>query len=109
LRFPLIEVSKMPVKENKIKVEIFGGNYLLKGEDDVEYMQKIASYVDKKMREIQESTGLISPLKIAILAALNIADELYKSSSTRKGISGAETVAAKKAFELIEKIEKELK
>ena len=97
----------MAQTEGRTKVEIFGMNYLLKGEKDAEYMQEIASYVDKKMRDIQQATDLISPLKIAILAALNIADELHKLAAGEK--DGIDTVVTKKAIELIDKIEKELK
>jgi len=101
----------MPNRENKVRVEIFGTSYHLKSEDDVAYMQKLAAYIDKKMKDMQQATGIISPYKIAILASLHIVDELYKSSSTKKReIDGDESSAvAKKAFELIEKIEKELK
>jgi len=95
--------------ENKVKVEIFGTSYLLRGEGDSEYIQEVASFVDKKMREIQQATGLISTLKIAILAALNIADELHKVSSGKKGSGGTDTAITRKAIELIDKIEKELK
>ena len=96
-------------KESKIKVEIFGTSYLLRGESDIEYMQELASYVDRKMREIQQETGIISPTKIAILAALNIADELCKTNPGKRESIGADTTLAKRAIELIDKIEKELK
>jgi len=99
----------MSNKESKIKVEIFGTSYILKGESDIEYMQELASYVDRKMREIQQETGILSPTKIAILAALNIGDELCKASPEKKRTMGADTTLAKRAIELIDKIEKELK
>lgn len=99
----------MSNKENKVKVEIFGSSYILKGESDVGYMQKLASYVDRKMRQIQEDTKIISPTKIAILAALNITDELLRSSPGKIETFGVDTALAKRAIELIEKIEKELK
>ena len=99
----------MSNKENKIKVEIFGTSYILKGESGTEYMQELASYVDKKMREIQQETGIISPAKIAILTALNIADELRRASPGKKEVVVGDTILAKRAIELIDKIEKELK
>ncbi|OIN98223.1 hypothetical protein AUJ66_01320 [Candidatus Desantisbacteria bacterium CG1_02_38_46] len=99
----------MSNKENKIKVEIFGTSYILRGESDIEYMQELASYVDRKMREIQKETGIISPTKIAILSALNIADELCKTSPKKKESISVDTSLAKRAIELIDKIEKELR
>lgn len=60
------------------KVKIFGMEYSLKVTETPEYIEKLASYVDRKMREISENSSLVSTLKIAILAALRIADELHR-------------------------------
>ena len=58
-----------------VQVEIFGQSYNLRGEGEVGYMQNLAVYVDNKMREIADATATVDSLKVAILAALNIADE----------------------------------
>lgn len=58
-----------------MQVEIFGQSYNLRGEGEVGYMQDLASYVDNKMREVADATATVDSLKVAILAALNIADE----------------------------------
>ena len=63
---------------SSIKVSIFGREYNVKGGSDEEYVKKLASHVDSVMREIAEKTGSLSSARIAILAALNIADELFK-------------------------------
>ncbi|MEW6684851.1 MAG: cell division protein ZapA [Candidatus Edwardsbacteria bacterium] len=74
-----------------IKVNIFGNEYNIKGEADLEYVQEVAKFVDLKMRQIAETTKTLSPTKIAILAALNIADELYQERiSKEKTISAIE-------------------
>lgn len=65
------------------KVEIFGQEYKIKGVGNPQYIQKIAGYVDKKMREIAHSSGIMSQSRIAILAALNITDELYQERDER--------------------------
>jgi len=98
----------MNKKETKLKVEIYGTSYILKGESDMEYMKELAAYVDRKMHEIQAETGLISPVKIAILTSLNIADELYKADPKNKDFTAPYDNMAKKAIDLIDKIEKEL-
>ena len=64
---------------NHLRVNIFGTDYALKAEDNQEYLIEIAKYVDQKMREIDRSQAISSNLKIAILAALNIADELHQT------------------------------
>lgn len=63
---------------NKVNVEIFGENYVVKGEESPEYIEMLASYIDKRMRLIQQRNPNLSTAKIAVLTALNLADELNK-------------------------------
>lgn len=58
-----------------VQVEIYGQSYNLRGEGASGYIQDLASYVDRKMREVSDATATVDSLKVAILAALNIADE----------------------------------
>ncbi len=70
------------------QVEIFGQSYNLRGEGDPKYITQIATYVDKVMHDVSENTGVADTLKVAILAALNIADDylsMKKKLSTEKG------------------------
>jgi cell division protein ZapA len=76
---------KMAEKSTE-KVEIFGQEYKIKGVGNPQYIHKIAGYVDKKMREIAHSSGIMSQSRIAILAALNIADELNQEREERKKV-----------------------
>ncbi len=61
----------------RVDVEIFGKVYTVRGEKDTEYVRRVAEYVDRKMREISQVTDTVSTSRIAILAALNIADEYF--------------------------------
>ncbi len=67
----------------QIKVNIFGSEYSLIGDDDENSVRQIAAIVDEKMREIDHSTNITSITKIAILAALNIAEELIQERQYR--------------------------
>ena len=64
--------------KNVVQVQIFGHSYTIRGEADQDYIMGVASYVDRKMREITEKLPVASLSKVAILASLNIADELFK-------------------------------
>lgn len=64
---------------NQLRVNIFGAEYVLKAAENQDEIKKIAEYVDKKMKEIDKSQEISSNLKIAILAALNIAEELFQN------------------------------
>ncbi len=61
-----------------VKVTIYGREYTLRGDAAPEYVQKVAQLVDRRMREIAEQSGIAVTSKIAILAAVNLADELLR-------------------------------
>ena len=61
-----------------IKVSIFGRDYNIRGDSNSEYIRTVAAHVDSVMRDIADKTGSLSSSRIAILAALNIADEMHK-------------------------------
>jgi len=69
--------------KNVVQVQIFGHNYTIRGEADQDYIMGVATYVDRKMREITEKLPVASLSKVAILASLNIADELFKERTQR--------------------------
>ena len=71
----------MSNQSQNLKVNIYGQDYVLKTTAEKEYIEKIASYVRTKMKEV-ENTGLdanAQQLRIAVLSAMNIADELFQS------------------------------
>jgi cell division protein ZapA len=66
------------MERNRVSVSIFGREYSLVSEVDPAYIKKAADYLDSKMREVAGSYPNITEAKVAVLAALNIADELFK-------------------------------
>ena len=80
------EDSRMAAKgTTSIDVEIFGGVYHVRGEQDPEYLRRLAEVVDGKMREISHHVPVVDSGKIAILAALNLADELLQCNNQQEG------------------------
>lgn len=65
-------------KKNKIHVDIYGQNYTIVGQASPHHMRMVASYVDNKMRQISEAGARLDSTKIAVLSAVNIADEYFK-------------------------------
>ena len=61
-----------------IQVEIFGQSYSIKAGSDRDYIRELAAFVDARMKDVQRGTGTSDGYKIAILTALNIADELNR-------------------------------
>jgi cell division protein ZapA len=63
-------------QNGSVRVEIFDQAYNLRGSDP-EHILKLAEYVDAKMRAVAEATNTIDTVRLAVLAALNIADEYH--------------------------------
>ncbi|NOZ75149.1 MAG: cell division protein ZapA [FCB group bacterium] len=68
----------MTDSESLVRVSIFGQEYTVKAPTDPNYIRQIADYVNAKMNEIKEKSATgPNPARIAILAAMNISDELF--------------------------------
>lgn len=70
-------------------VPIFGRTYYLRGDGDPGYLTELAELVDARMRSVAGTTGTADTLKVAILAALNIADEVLRSRRESSAPGGA--------------------
>jgi cell division protein ZapA len=73
-------------KDKLIQVEIYGQRYSLRADEDTEpgYVEHVAAHVDRKMKEIAQSTPTVDSLKVAVMAAVNIADEYLRMRNQRK-------------------------
>jgi cell division protein ZapA len=64
-----------------IRIEIYDQEYHVKGSLGPEYLEELAKYVDGKMRSIATRSHTVDSLRVAVLAALNIADEYHQMKS----------------------------
>lgn len=64
--------------KNVVRVEILGREYTVKSDEEPARVEKIAAYVNQKIREISGGPQTVSTLNAAILAALNIADDYFR-------------------------------
>ena len=62
---------------NHVKVAIYGQSYALGGDLDDAYVQELARYVDEKMSAVAATTHTVDSVRVAVLAAMAIADELH--------------------------------
>jgi cell division protein ZapA len=84
------------------QVEIFGQTYNVRAEGDSSYIHDLARFVDSRMKEVAERTATVDTTKIAILAALNISDDLHQREKSRKD---SPTDAVARAERLIQKLD----
>jgi cell division protein ZapA len=89
-----------------IKVEIYDQAYTVRSDGDPDYLKQLAEYVDQRMREISSGTLTVDSRKVAILAALYIADELHQ---LRKLHDQADEQLATRSAECAEMLDRLLK
>ena len=96
----------MPDENNTVQISIFGQEYSVKAPADPTYIKKIAEYLDEKMREVQSGFNPTqSSTRIAILAGMNIVDELFAAKKDGDVVSGE---VEEKVTSLIELIDENL-
>lgn len=89
-----------------VKVQIFGQTYSIRGELEEKYVQKLAQSVDEKMQAIADATGIVDTQKLAVLAALAIADELH---SLKTELTEEEELLREQAERCLTLVERALK
>ena len=85
------------------RVQILGQTFSVGGDLDEEYVQKLAAYVDEKMRAISEMTPTVDTQKIAVMAALAIADELHRLREERNDREELLKEQAERCLNLVER------
>jgi cell division protein ZapA len=88
---------------DNMKVEIYGQSYNVVGDLEPEYAEELARYVDGTMRAISRATGMVDSVKVAVLAALAIADELHTLRNNSGQNKDALRERAERCIQLIEK------
>ncbi len=71
---------------SSVRVEIYDQPYNLRGSDP-QYIFQLAEYVDNKMRVVAGQTQTVDSLRLAVLAALNIADEYFMLKRKYEGLT----------------------
>lgn len=92
-----------------VHVVIFGSEYSIKGDVDIETTREVARYVNSKMAEINENTASRDNMKIAVLSALNIAGELFELKAKQENGATQITELRDRAASIVKKIDTALK
>src|SRR5688500_14068405 len=90
----------------EVQVKIYNQTYKFKGDGNGEYITQLAEYVDRRMIEVSSGTLTADSLRVAILAALNIADELFKM---RKKLDQLDAALAERSSECADLLDGVLK
>lgn len=63
-------------KLNKLTVNIYNDEYVIKGQADQDHIERVANYVDRMMKQISQKNPGLSAKQLAVLTAINVTDEL---------------------------------
>ncbi len=88
-----------------IEIDVYGQRLALQGDGDEAYVQELVHYVEGQMDRVAQGLATTTPTKIAILAALNIADQLFKQEQRRQV---GEAEVERRAMGMLEGIEAQL-
>jgi len=87
-----------------VSVEIHGQRYPIRSALDAEYVARLALYVDEKMRAAAETTPTGDSLRLAVLTALNVADELFRCRAANRERTGEIAERAGELERLIDRL-----
>jgi cell division protein ZapA len=93
--------DKSVSSSSTVHVEIFGQTYTVKAGADPGYVEQLAAHVDAQMREVGKTAGAVDSVRVAVLAALNIADECFR---LRGQVQSADATVAARAEGLLKEL-----
>lgn len=96
--------GKSGAAEQSIRVEIYNQTYSIRSDGDNDYILNLAEYVDGKMREISSGTFTVDSLKVAILAALHIADEFHQLKNQQHQTDAQLAMRSAECTEMLDRV-----
>ena len=94
----------MTDKAHLVQVEIFGQTYSVKAGSDAAYVTRLAAFVDEEMKDVSRASGAVDSLRVAVLAALNLADEIFRQRQQDADKHGTGAAFDERAMRLAKKL-----
>jgi cell division protein ZapA (FtsZ GTPase activity inhibitor) len=76
------------MKPRVVHVDIHGQRYAVRSDLDPQYIGELADYLDEKMRMAAQELTSSDPLRVAVIAALNVVDELFRAQASTTSAAG---------------------
>jgi cell division protein ZapA (FtsZ GTPase activity inhibitor) len=89
-------------KKRSTVVKVYGREYRIRSDEDEQTIQRIARYVDGKMREVGKNTYSPDPVGVAVLAALNVAGEYLPGRDEREATAGMTAERIRKLLQIVD-------
>ncbi len=71
------------MEKRQLRIDVLGASFTIQSDESAEHLQRVSAYLREKVEEVKARYSFATPLTLALLAALNIADELVKERSLR--------------------------
>ena len=89
--------------KQSVVVHIAGQRYVVRSDANEAYVQQLAGYVDDRVREVQQSSRRVPSQSLAVLAALNIADDLFQERDRRVSLKQKVREKSRAVFSFMDK------
>ncbi len=96
------------MEKRQLRIDVLGTSLVIQSDESAEYLNRLAAHVRAKVEEVKSRYTFADPLTVAVLAALNIADEMFKARDGREPAGGPEAEIATVAEKLISRIDDDL-
>jgi cell division protein ZapA (FtsZ GTPase activity inhibitor) len=95
------------MEKRQLRIDVLGASFTIQSDESAEHLERVSAYLREKVEEVKARYSFATPLTLALLAALNIADELVKERSGRaaRATAGAPRELEEIAAGLIEQID----
>jgi hypothetical protein len=96
------------MEKRQLRIDVLGTSFVIQSDESAEYLNRLTAHVRAKIEEVKGRYTFADPLTVAVLAALNIADELFKARDGREPSGGPDEEIATVAEKLISRIDEDL-
>ncbi|MGA2480636.1 MAG: cell division protein ZapA [Spirochaetia bacterium] len=80
------------MEKRQLRIDVLGTSFVIQSDESAEHLARLSTYVKSKIEEVKSRYTFADPLTVAMLAALNIADEMFKTREGRAGPVPAEEI-----------------
>ena len=96
------------MEKRQLRIDVLGTSFVIQSDESTEYLNSLAAHVRTRIEEVKARYTFADPLTVAVLAALNIADEMFKARSGKPPAPGHDEEIAAVAEKLISRIDDDL-
>jgi cell division protein ZapA len=93
--------------KRQLRIDVLGTSFVIQSDESADHLARLSSFVKAKVEEVKSRYAFAEPLTIAVLAALNIADEMFKARDGRESTGSGDEIASV-AERLISRIDEDL-